>query len=92
MDNCLQYPIYNTQGQLTSKNMHQVFSDSFMRYLACQSPKLESQGDYTNQYFPTCCSDISSQGLAAKVVDIKYHNNNACLAERNPLQNKHRVG
>ena len=94
MDNCSRYPLYNTQGQITSKNMHQVFSDAFSRYLASDGNSREQNQThpFVNSCFPSCCSPLGTTNVALRVTDIKYHNDDACIAERSPNFRNYRVG
>lgn len=93
MDRC----VYNTQGQIVRKSMKQSFSDSFHHYLSScdgknvQQTELPKYIPYINECTPPCCSPIGINMISEKIVDVQYHNDNACKNERKS-QLKYRVG
>ena len=84
MDKC----VYNTQGQIVRKSMKQIYSDSFKNYLSSSEGRQVRQTElpqyipYVNECTPQCCSPIGLNIISDKIVDVNYHNNNACTNER----------
>lgn len=84
MDKC----VYNTQGQFVQKSMKQVFSDAFQHYLSSCEGKNVRQTElpqyipYKNECTPPCCSPIGLNTVSDKIVDVYYHNDKACVKER----------
>ncbi len=92
MNNC----VYNTQGLLVNKSIKQLYSDSFRNYLASCEGKIARETEvpkyvpYVNKCTPPCCSPIGLQTISEKIVDVQYHNDNACTNERR--KQKFRIG
>lgn len=72
-----QQQVYDTQGLIVNKSLHQQFADEFQRALPQLMEREKVQTvPYSNKL--NCFNHLGTDTIAAKIIDVDYYNKGFC--------------